>query len=436
MFRLEDGRSQFYQWDLNRRLIIADNDITQVHFCNRTDECSLVCDAYTENGIRLVDVPNVLLQSNWRINVYAFDKEYTKHNAVFTVVARTKPADYVYTETEVHTWNELDAKITEVQEGIPDAVEDYLEQNPVEVDLSNYYDKAAVDAKIETIELTPGPKGEDGKDYVLTDTDKTEIAGMVDVSGADVEIDEKTIKKTSDGKLRTALEFRFTEDQYSPYCGAWGGNSSKAHTSAAFAFGHYAEANSYASAAFNVGKANGNKAFATGYFTNAYGENSAVFGESTNAQGTDQVVMGKYNLTDKTSALIIGNGDSTTKSNALTVGFDGNVWAAGEITVGADKKKLITADDVPPPDLTGYATETYVDDAINQALVGDGADLSDYYTKDEVAALGYQTQEQIAALGYQTQEQIAALGYQTAAQVEAAITTALGNIGVAEEGAY
>ena len=247
MFLIEDGRSQFYQWDLNRRLIIEDQEITQVHFCNRTDECSLVCDAYTENGIRLVDVPNVLLQTNWRINVYAFDKEYTKHNAVFTVVARTKPADYVYTETEVHTWNELDAKITEIQEDISDAVEDYLEQNPVEVDLSNYYDKAAVDAKIETIELTPGPKGEDGKDgkdgnpgpagkdgytpikgvdyfdgapgedgkdgytpvkgvdyfdgkdgepgedgkdYVLTDADKAEIAGMVDVGSADVDLSD------------------------------------------------------------------------------------------------------------------------------------------------------------------------------------------------------------------------------------------------------
>ena len=247
MFLIEDGRSQFYQWDLNRRLIIEDQEITQVHFCNRTDECSLVCDAYTEDGIRLVDVPNVLLQTNWRINVYAFDKEYTKHNAVFTVVARTKPADYVYTETEVHTWNELDAKIAEVQEGISEAVEDYLEQNPVEVDLSNYYDKAAVDAKIETIELTPGPKGEDGKDgkdgnpgpagkdgytpikgvdyfdgapgedgkdgytpvkgvdyfdgkdgqpgedgkdYVLTDADKAEIAGMVDVGSADVDLSD------------------------------------------------------------------------------------------------------------------------------------------------------------------------------------------------------------------------------------------------------
>lgn len=97
-----------------------------------------------------------------------------------------------------------------------------------EVNLSNYYTKAQVDEAIEQIELTPGPKGDkgdkgdqgpagadgkdgaqgeqgvpgekgdkgdpgepgadgqpgkDGSDYVLTEADKAEIAGMVDVSG-------------------------------------------------------------------------------------------------------------------------------------------------------------------------------------------------------------------------------------------------------------
>lgn len=48
-------------------------------------------------------------------------------------------------------------------------------------DLSNYYTKSEVDNKIEQIELTPGAPGKDGvdgKDYVLTDTDKTEIAQL------------------------------------------------------------------------------------------------------------------------------------------------------------------------------------------------------------------------------------------------------------------
>ena len=78
MFRIQDGRSQFYQWDLDRRLIVEDSSITQVHFCNRTDDCSLVCEVFEEDGVRLVNVPNILLQNNWRINVYAYDKDYTK----------------------------------------------------------------------------------------------------------------------------------------------------------------------------------------------------------------------------------------------------------------------------------------------------------------------------------------------------------------------
>ena len=111
MFIIEDGRDSFYQWDLNRRLIVRDNSITEVHFCNRTDDCSLVVEVYEENGSHYADVPNILLQTDWRINVYAFDSEYTKHSMLFHVNARTKPADYVYTETEVKTWDTLAGQI-------------------------------------------------------------------------------------------------------------------------------------------------------------------------------------------------------------------------------------------------------------------------------------------------------------------------------------
>lgn len=276
MFKIYDGRSQFYQWDLDRKLIVEDASINEVHFCNRTDDCSLVCKVYDENGLRLVNVPNVLLQDNWRINVYGYDKNYTKHAERFDVVGRSKPEDYVYTEEEVHHWAELEERIDQIEEnGVSDekiesAVQGYLDENPVEVDLtgyateqfvkdsieaipevdlsdyakkdeipstsglatesyvdekiksidipdvdltgyateqfvtdkiaeaqlsggdvdlSNYYNKSEVDKKIEDIELTPGPEGKpgkdgaDGQDYVLTEADKEEIAGLVDVSG-------------------------------------------------------------------------------------------------------------------------------------------------------------------------------------------------------------------------------------------------------------
>ena len=182
-----------------------------------------------EDGLTLVNVPNVLLQDDWRINVYAYDRNYTKFSETFDVVRRSKPASYVYTETETLNFNTLLDKMTAIEDNIADAVNDYLEENPVEVDLSGYYTKTQVDAAIETIELTPGPAGPqgptgeqgpagkdgkdgvngkdgapgkdgangapgeqgpagpegpqgpagaDGKDYVLTDADKTEIAQL------------------------------------------------------------------------------------------------------------------------------------------------------------------------------------------------------------------------------------------------------------------
>lgn len=116
MFRILDGRSCFYQWDLDRKLIVDDETIEQVHFCNRTDDCSLVCEVYNIDGIHLVNVPNILLQTDWNINVYAYDSNYTKHSEVFKVNKRSKPADYVYTETECKRWEDLESRIEALEQ--------------------------------------------------------------------------------------------------------------------------------------------------------------------------------------------------------------------------------------------------------------------------------------------------------------------------------
>ena len=273
MFSILDGRARFYQWDLDRKVVVDDESINQVHFCNRTDECSLVCDVYYLNGKRVADVPNVLLQQDWRINVYGYDKNYTKHNEVFDVVRRSKPADYVYTETEVKSFDDLVERIDQIEENgvsderIADAVNEYLEENPItvdltglatetyvdekiqsievpnvdltgyatedfvrqeiaqaqlggegaEVDLSNYYTKSEVDTKIENIELTPGPAGKDGadgkdgEDYVLTDEDKAEIAGMVEVSGGETDLTDYYTKTEVDGLIPDVSGYQTAE---------------------------------------------------------------------------------------------------------------------------------------------------------------------------------------------------------------------------------
>jgi hypothetical protein len=97
--------------------VIDDATIKEVHFCNGTDDCALVCEVRSEDGARVCDVPNILLQQDWTISAYAYTSDYTKHCAAFKVVARSKPADYVYTETEVKTYDALEARVAQLEQG-------------------------------------------------------------------------------------------------------------------------------------------------------------------------------------------------------------------------------------------------------------------------------------------------------------------------------
>lgn len=138
MFEILDGRKSFFQWDLNQKLNVYDDSITEVHFCNKSTDCALVCEVYNdESGARVVDVPNILLQANRCIRAYGVAADHTEHYARFEVISRSKPADYVYTETEVKTFSTLEQRMDELEatvsaEGIAQAVEDYLKANPVE----------------------------------------------------------------------------------------------------------------------------------------------------------------------------------------------------------------------------------------------------------------------------------------------------------------
>ena len=107
MFRIADGREAFYQWDLDRQVIVDDPSIVEVHFCNRTDECSLVTEVIDGSAM----VPNILLQSNFELRVFGYDGKATLHEKKFKVIARTRPADYVYTETDVLSVRQLEEEL-------------------------------------------------------------------------------------------------------------------------------------------------------------------------------------------------------------------------------------------------------------------------------------------------------------------------------------
>ena len=148
MFQIENGREHFFQWDANQRLIVNDPSISEVHFYNGTEDNALVCEVYEKDNRRVVNVPNILLIDSWVIHAYAYLNDYTKVEERFKVFARAKPANYVYTETEVLNYNTLADRIDNVNNNIGASVEDYLQKHPVEVDLSNYALKSEIPTNV------------------------------------------------------------------------------------------------------------------------------------------------------------------------------------------------------------------------------------------------------------------------------------------------
>ena len=147
MFKIQDGRKSFTQWDLNRKIIVEDDSITQVHFTNLLNKNALV----SEVKNHLADVPNVLLQDYGTILIYGYDGNYTKYVEAFRVVRREKPEDYIYTETEVLNYNNLLERMNNIEGSIEQVVTDYLRENPPKVDLEGYATKEYVDNAIAAI---------------------------------------------------------------------------------------------------------------------------------------------------------------------------------------------------------------------------------------------------------------------------------------------
>ena len=152
MLTLNDGRAELWQWDTGRTLTV-DTDCSQVHFSNKVFGRSI--DVNVANGAAII--PDVLLQTDKDLNVWAFsgtaENGYTKISKTFKVNRRNKPADYVFTPPDQTSLEEIKERVSYLESmqdpgAIKNAVEDYLEKNPVEAPVQS------VNGKIGKVELT------------------------------------------------------------------------------------------------------------------------------------------------------------------------------------------------------------------------------------------------------------------------------------------
>lgn len=148
----------------------------------------------------------------------------------------------------------------------------------------------------------------------------------------------------------------------------------------------------------------GNQTHATASCSHAEGNNTYATGSASHAEGaytiaasSYQHVQGKYNVVDSegTYAHIIGNGTGNAddqRKNIHTVDWSGNAWFAGEVTVGADKKKLVTEDDVNSKLFSVYkykGTKDYYFQLPTNPEIGDVYNIryasgENYYTEDKL----------------------------------------------------
>lgn len=103
MVKIYNGRSYFWQWELDQKLIVKAPNCTEVHFEDDNSDVALVCEVYELDGKRVVNVPNIILQTAGNLIAYIVFDNTTIRKSRFVVNPRQKPADYVYTETECWT---------------------------------------------------------------------------------------------------------------------------------------------------------------------------------------------------------------------------------------------------------------------------------------------------------------------------------------------
>lgn len=341
IFKIADGRECFYQWDIDRQLIVSDPTITEVHFCNRTDVCSLVVEAV--DGV--ANVPNKLLQSGFDVRVFGYDGKATMHEATFKVKARTQPTDYVYTETEIKRYSDLEKRIEEMEasteEAIGEAVNSYLEENPIKMDgyaTEEYVNEAVSNVKPDLTGYATEAYVDEAVNNVKVDVNLDDYAKKTDIPDVSDFISEIPDEYITESELN---------------------------------------AKGYATKAELNDKANAN-------------HTHSEYAKSTHTHSTADVDGLQKALNEKATQADIDKAIELHDHRYDYAPIDhnhGDEYAAKTHTHSYNN----LLDKPTIPSVEGLATEKYVDDAIANIEIpvgpGGDVDLSDYYTKEETDEL-------------------------------------------------
>lgn len=113
IFKIYDGRANFWQWDRGQKLIVLDETITEVHFSNRGMKHSIERKVYELDGKRVCNIPDILLSLPNNLVAYAYTTDnksgHTVKSVKFAVVQRPMPDGYVVDQME--EVNDIDRRL-------------------------------------------------------------------------------------------------------------------------------------------------------------------------------------------------------------------------------------------------------------------------------------------------------------------------------------
>ena len=189
--QIYDGREQFYQWDVNQKITSSTFKVgDEIHFFNIKQATALVVVAYELAGKVVADVPNILLQSSHPVIVYhcitVGDTSNTVAKVEFKVDQRAKPDDYVYTETEVKSYESLEQRIQRLEDSggtVGDISYTVLQNKPKINGVELVGDITSAELGIK--DGVDGKDGKDGKDGINGKDGKDGKDGYTPIKGVD-----------------------------------------------------------------------------------------------------------------------------------------------------------------------------------------------------------------------------------------------------------
>lgn len=113
---LDDGRTELWQWDTGRKIVVDDKSVSEVHYSKYSSTQAITREVI--NG--KAEVPNFLLQDTHAVTVYAYagsvENGYTMAEKTFNVVKKPKPANYVETEEDKAILSKIKEEIGDLSE--------------------------------------------------------------------------------------------------------------------------------------------------------------------------------------------------------------------------------------------------------------------------------------------------------------------------------